>query len=438
MTAPTEFRKYLTNTSWLLTEKIIRSLANLLVSIYIARYLGPTQFGILSYSLTFALLLFHVANMGLEGIVVRDLVHEPKQRDTLLGSAFGLKELGAVLVILLISCILPFTQHDRLTGVMIYIIAMGFFFQSFDVINFYFQSKVWGKYSVAAQLLQISISSVSKVILVVLKASLIWFAAIYCLEIFVLAVGLVGIYLNQGFKITAWKFDFSVARNLFLNSYPLILSGAVVSAYMRVDQILIQWMLGNTAVGYYAVAVTLTEGWYFIPVILTTSLYPAIVQARKMDPKLYQDRLQKFYDLLVLLAIFISLPLSLWGDQLIQTFYGSNFAPAGQVFKIYIWATIFVFLGGANEKWFLIENLQKFNLYRILLGLFSNIILNLLFIPRWGIEGSAIATFISYSLASFWGMAFFKKCRPNFLFSVRSFNIVQSTKRVLESIKQNL
>ena len=195
------FRKYFANTSWLMTERILRMTVALLVGIYVARYLGPERFGLLSYANSFVGLFLALATLGLDEVVVRELVKTPELREKLLGTSFCLKLVGTLLMWAAILVVIPFTKNDYQTNILIIIISFGAFFQAFNVIDFSFQAKVKSKYVVHAQFVQLIISSIVKIILVVNESPLILFASVYCLDAIVLAIGLVFVHFYNGENI---------------------------------------------------------------------------------------------------------------------------------------------------------------------------------------------------------------------------------------------
>jgi len=411
--------KYFANTSWLLFEKIFRSIILLITGIYVARYLGPNRFGILNYAISLVGLFSAIAGLGLDKIIVKDLVNLPKARESILGTGFVLKCIGAFLSFLFLAVAVKFTSTDTHTKLMIFIIAGGLIFQSFNVIDFYFQSIVKSKHVVFAKIFQTTISAAVKIVLIVIHASLLWFAIAILAESIILACGLLTAYLKNRLSFRNWKFKFPIAQKLLISSYPLIFSGLAISIYMKIDQIMIKEMLDATATGLYAAAVRICEAWYFLPVVITGSVFPAIIHAKKTGEKIYIDRLQKLYDLMALLAILIAVPITIWGDQLIQFLFGLQFTPTAAVMKIYIWANIPVFLGVASGAWLINENLMKYSLARTTLGCFLNVTLNLFFIPRWNIQGAAWATIFSYSLATF-SIVLFPGAKPNSFLVLKS------------------
>ena len=411
----TGFRRYFANTSWLMGHRVLSMAVALFVGVYVARYLGPERFGLLSYAGSFVGLFTVLATLGLDGIMVRELVKTPERRNELIGTAFWLKAGGAIFMWIGIAAAIPFTHNDTQTNVLIAIIAFGVIFQAFNVIDFNYQAEVKSKFVVYAQFVSLVVSSITKLIFVWIAAPLVWFACVFLLDAVVRAVELTAMYLKNSGKIWYWKWRGETAKELLRDSWPLILSGMVISVYMKIDQVMIKEMLGAEQVGHYAAAVRLSEAWYFVPMAITSSVFPAIINAKKQSEALYYQRLQKLYDLMVWLAVTIALPTTFLASWVIRVLYGEAFSPAAGVLSIHVWAGVFVFLGVASGKWLLIENLQIFSTINTSIGAIVNIILNYILIKSMGINGAAISTLISYLIAAYLCLSFFDKTRINFM-----------------------
>lgn len=409
------FMKYFKNTSWLMGEKILRMVVGLFVGIWIARYLGPEQFGLLSYAQSFVGLFAAIATLGLDAILVRELVKDESKRDILVGTAFLLKFVGAIAVLLILGIAINLTSNDSFTNILIFIIASATVFQSFNVIDFYFQSKVLSRFVVYANVISLLISSIIKVILLLNEAPLLAFSWVILFDSLVLALGFIYFYFRNHLSFRSWKFNKKIAYTLLRDSWPLILSGMVIAIYMKIDQVMIKEMLGSESVGQYAVAAKLSEIWYFIPVAITSSLFPAIINAKKQSEQLYYARLQKLYDLMVWIAIPIAILTTLFSETIVALLYGNQYIQSGGVLMIHIWSGVFVFLGVSSSKWFISENFQKYSFYRTLAGAIINVILNLILIPKYSIYGAAYATFLSQFVASYLFNAFNKKLYHTFL-----------------------
>ena len=410
------FMRYFKNTSWLFAEKILRMVVGLFVGIWAARYLGPEQFGLFSYAQAFVGLFAAIAGLGLDGIIVRELVKNPSKQAVLLGTAFYLKLIGALLVLLALAGTVTLSHQDSLTTWLIFIIASSTVFQSFNVVDFFFQAKVLSKYVVYVNIISLLISSFVKIGLILTSASLIAFAWVVLFDSVILMLGFV-YYFQRHAKLNIKRLNFSKATaiNLLKDSWPLILSGLVISIYMKVDQIMIKEMLDAEAVGQYVAAVRLSEAWYFIPMVIASSLFPAIINAKKVSKEFYYAQLQKLYDLMVWIAIAIALPMTFLSDWVIDLLYGVQYDQSGAILMIHIWAAVFVFLGVASSRWFIVENLQKYSLYRTLAGALINVMLNYILIPIYGIYGAAYATLASQVVASYLFNITNKKLRYTFL-----------------------
>ena len=405
------FRKYFANTSWLLGERVLRMAISLFVGIYVARYLGPERYGLLSYALSFVWLFSAFLDLAHREIIVRELVKTPEQQNMILGSAILLRFGGAILLGIGVAIGLQFVNNDRQTSLMIGIITLGMTFQSWELIDYYFQSQVQSKYTVWAQTVQVIITSLIKIALIVWKAPLIWFAAVFSLEFVITAALFLLMYNWQVGSFPIRNCNLKYARQLLKNSFPLLLTSMAILIYMKIDQVMLKELAGAESVGIYAAAVKLCEILYPLPVLVAGSLYPAIIGIKDTNPILYHSRLQKLYALLIWGAFALAIPITFLAEWIIYILYGKAYIESVIILKIYVWAGVFVFLSVANNKWMVIENFQKYMLLTTLLGMSSNIICNIILIPRYGASGAALATLISYGIGSYLSLFFFSKVR---------------------------
>ena len=413
------FKKYFKNTSWLFAEKILRILISFLVTVLVIRYLGPEQFGLLSYAISFYGLFSAISVLGLENISIRELVKYPEKRDNILGSVFLLRLVGGIVTIILIALTLFISEEPTDISILILIISTSAIFQSFSVIDYYFRSEVKAKYSVYVMMASVLFTSSLKILLIVLEAPLIYFAIVFSVEFLIAASGFLLVYKHNKLKIIKWKFRKETAMNLLKDSWPLILAGLVISIYAKIDQVMIKNMIDSKELGYYATAVRLSEAWYFIPVALTNSIFPAVINAKKVSNEFYINRIQKLYDILAWMAIAIAVPVSIFSKDIINIIFGNEFQSAAPVLTIYIWAGVAVFLGVASSQYLITENYTKLAFSRNFIGMIFNVALNFILIPKYGIVGAAYATLISYSLAVV-SIVLFPKTRKQFFMMMKS------------------
>lgn len=408
-------RRYGANTAWLMGEKVLRMFMGLFVGIWVARYLGPEQFGLLSYAQSFVFLFTAIATLGLDSIVVRELVKDNSQRNVLLGTAFTLKLIGSLCILPLLWLGVQFTSNDSYTNLLIFIIASGTIFQSFNVIDFYYQSSVLSKYVAFSNNITLAISSIIKIVLILNQASLLTFAIVGVFDTVILALGLVYFYWQKTHhSLREWQFDRVVAKRLLADSWPLIISSVMVSLYMKIDQVMIKEMLDSNAVGQYAAAVRISEAWYFLPMAICSSIFPAIINAKKVSEKLYYQRLKRLYSVMVWLGVAVALPMTFMSDWIISLLYGSAYIQAGQILMIHVWAGLFVCIGVASSRWMINENLQIYSTWNTTIGATLNIVLNYILIVNVGVLGAAIATLIAYAVSAYFSLLLWKKTKSNF------------------------
>lgn len=419
------FRRYFTNASWLFIENVLRIIAGLFVGVYVARYLGPDKFGIFSYSLAIVALFGIISKLGLDSITVRELVNYSNRRDTYLGTVFWLKVSGAILTLGIIGIAVRFISNDSTTNLYIFIIASGLLFQSFEVVDFYFQSKVLAKYVSICKLAQLMLSSVLKLYFIFIRADLFWFVLTSLIDQVSLAISYVFAYQSQRIGAFFNHFQIRIAKGLLKDSWPLFFSGIAIMVYMRIDQVMIKAMLGAREVGLYSAAVRLSESWYFVPAIIANSLFPAILNAKKNSEIFYYERLQRLYDLMALMALIVALLMTFLSTPVVTLLYGQAFRGAAGVLAVHVWAGVFVALGSVRGKWLLSENLQIISAENMATGAVINVILNYILIPRYGIMGAAIATVISYGFAVYVSLLFYKNARKTFYLLSRALNPIR-------------
>ncbi len=420
------FMKYFKNTSWLFMEKILRMTVGLFVGVWVARYLGPEQFGLLSYAQSFVGLFAIIATLGLNSIIVRELVNNPKNKDVLIGTAFFMMLGAAFFVLLLLVIAVNFTSNDTFTNILIFIIASATIFQSFNVIDFYFQSKVLSKNIVYSNMFSLFTSSILKITLILNEASLIYFAILVVFDSIVLAIGFIYFYKIHKQNLKSWKFDKTIAKELLKDSSPLIIAGVINSIYMKIDQVMIKEILGVAEVGYYAAAVRLSEAWFAIGVIICNSLFPAIVNAKKISKELYYKRMHNLFFFLVVIAYSLSIVVYFLSDWIILSLYGKEYMKASSVLAIHIFSAIFVYLGVSSGRWLIAENKTMVNFYRNLFGMIMNLALNIILIPKYGIVGAAYASLVSYVMAFYLYDAFSSFTRKIFILKTKSLFIIRT------------
>lgn len=411
----------LANTGWLFADRIIRMGVGLFVGVWIARYMGPEQFGVYNYAIVFVAMFSALSNLGLDGIVVRNIVRDPASKDEILGTAFFLKFAGGIITLLVsVGAILSLRSGDRVTCWLVGITAIGAIFQAFDTIDFWFQSQVKSKYTVYVRNAAFLIITFVKIILIMTRSSLISFACAGLAEIVLGTIGLVVTYRFHGYYLKKWQISLRYAKELLADSWPLILSGLAVGLFMKIDQVMLREMVGSESAGIYSAATRISEVWYFIPAVIVSSVSPSIIEAKKMSEGLYYHRLQKLFNLIAGLAFAIAIPITFLSRPLVLLLFGESYAAGSPILAIHIWATLFYFLGIAQGPWNITEGLMNLSLKRTLITAMVNIILNLILIPLYAGIGAAISTVTSYVCGAFLANVMNDKSRRIFILQAES------------------
>jgi len=246
-----------------------------------------------------------------------------------------------------------------------------------------------------------------------------YFIGVFILENGITACGYIFLFFKYNQSIFDWTFRFDTAKRILGQSWPLILSTAFTVVYMRIDQVMINHLLNRSSVGIYDAAVRLAEIWYFIPATIAGSLFPAVVNARISSIPLYEARLAKLYSVSFYVSLFIILPITFLSGWIIQLLYGIDYIAAGPVLKIYVWAGIFSMLGVVVNQVLVHDKLTKITFMINLIAMCLNVALNILFIPKWGINGAAIATLISYATIPF-STVLFRSTRKQSLLMIKA------------------
>lgn len=404
------FRRYFANTGWMFFGQMFGLCLSFFIGVWVIRYLGPENYGVLSYALAFAGIFSFIAGLGVDNILNRELVKFPEKRDELMGTAFRLKLIGGFIAFAITVISVFIINPSTLIKFLVMIYSFTFIFQSLNIVSTFFQSRVEAKKNVRAQVLSSSLTSILKIIMILSGLGVIWIMIAYTLDSLWLVIILLISYRRSSLKFRKWKFSGETARQILSSSWLMMLTTASVLIYMKIDQVIIRQMLDERAVGLYSAAIKLSEIWYFIPGIICVSLFPAIINSKKTDQKLYYSRLKRLYILVLVLSIIIAIIVSALAKPIIYLLFGSDYLESISVLRIYAWSTIGFFLGMVSSYYLLAENYMKIYFSSSFFVAVLNIVLNVLLIPKFGINGAAIATVVSYSFL-FLVLLFFRKTR---------------------------
>ncbi|WP_101757758.1 flippase [Oceanicoccus sp. KOV_DT_Chl] len=414
-------RPYLNNTLWLLAEKVARITIGIFLFAYIARYLGPEKFGLLNFAVVLVAVTEPLIALGLNRMLVRDLVRFPEKRDEIIASVFVCKLFVAVvcfLLLLVVSLVLGVGPPEA--RLLIVVLAIGSLFRAFDVIEFFFQSQVAAKYSTIYKSIAFVTASAVNLVLVFLEADLLYFAAVISGELMLVGLFALIAYRHAHHKLLFGQFSVAASKKMIAECWPEVVAGVGTMLCMRLDQLMLEEMVGIKAVGVFATAARLSDAWYFIPAAIVSTTFPAIIAVRATSEHDYMQSLQNLFLILAAMSYAIVLPTMLLAPVLIETLFGEQYVEAASILMIYIWCLPAVAIGLCSGSWIFAEGKIILSLYRMLLGTVCNVLLNLVLIPLYGGIGAAMATVISLFVAFYLFDLFNAAMRPLFFMKTRA------------------
>ena len=327
----------LTNSAWLIADKAVRLGLGLVVWIWIARHFGPELFGVWNFAIAFAAIFGTATSLGMDGIVVRELLRDQSRTGELLGTATILR-LSASLVagLVCVATLLVARPGERLLLFLVTMNALVFVFQSSQTLDWYFQSVMKTRPAVLAVNAAFLVSTLFRLGLLLTNATLPWFAVSLVVEATLAALFLWFAYAREPNSRPRWRFDRTVAASLLRDCWPLLLSSFTVMLYMRLDQVMLASMAGPEQVGQFSAALRIAEVWYFIPMALTTAAFPMLVRKKEEGPAAYEHYVQRLYDLTAWLGIFVALVTLACASWAVPLLYGPAYTPAANVLTIQI------------------------------------------------------------------------------------------------------
>lgn len=383
------------NVGWAVAGKTVNLLGSLLVGILVARYLGPEQYGLMNYVISYVCIFQVFATFGLDSIEIREESRHPEERDVIIGTAFTIKIILAAITLAAVAVSVMITETDSFTRWMIMLYSLSIVLNSLNVIRNHFTSLVWNEYVVKTEISRTVIGALIKIGLLFAKAGLGWFIAVYTFDFVLLASGYCTSYRLKIDRIKLWRFDIKWAKYLVAQSFPLMLTGAAVMIYQRIDQVMIGKMIDSASVGQFSVASKFVEVLIFVPTIIAQTVAPILIRTREKDNDEYKKKSQVFMNVTIWGSIFMSVIMSLISYYVVIWTFGKAYLPAVLILQILSFKTVSVALSNTAGQLLIIEGLQKYAILRDGFGCVICVVFNLLLIPRFGTEGAAVVAILS-------------------------------------------
>lgn len=400
------------NMGWLMFGRIVHILLNFIVGLLTARYLGPNNYGLINYAGAYSTFFTSFCTLGINSIIVKNFIDHPEEEGETIGSALLLRLISSGLSLCTITgIVLFFDGHDPVTLIVVALYCLGLVFGVFDTFNYWFQSKLLSKYYAIATMISYLITSTYRVLLLIMGKSVEWFAIANSIDFCIAALLLFAFYKsNHGPQIS---FSLKKGRELLRASHSYILSGLMVAIYGATDKLMLKQMLDEASVGYYSLASSISTMWVFVLSALIDSLKPTIMRYHNENKALYEKTNRRLYAIIFYAAAFASLGIVIIAPLFITIIYGKEYSPAVAPLRIIVWYVAFSYLGVARDIWIVCENKQKYLKYLYFGSAIVNVLLNFIMIPKFGINGAAVATVMTQFSTIFIFPLFIKNLRPN-------------------------
>lgn len=413
-------KRFLANVSWMVGGQVVQMVISLVVGMITARYLGPSNYGVLNYCASYIAFFDSLCTLGLNGIIVKEMVLRKDQQGQILGTAIALRCISSFISIIALAVIMMIMESGDLLLLIVAVLqSIALFFNAFTLIDYWYQAQLKSKYSAVVKNIAYVLTSLYKIVLLILKKDVRWFAFAISLDAVLIAILLLWSYKkNNGSKLSFSKIE---AKILLSQSYHYIIAGIMISLYGQMDKIMLGKMMGQTEVGLYSVAVAISGLWSFIPSALIDSARPVITVQRDTNHEFYIKRIKQLYSVIIWLSIAFAIVVSLFGKLIVHILYGDAYLEAVPALIIVCWYCGFSYLGSAKGIWMINENKMKYEKYFTFWGALCNLVLNYILIPYYGIVGAAVATLICQVLTNFVVPLIYKPTRINSIYMVQAF-----------------
>ena len=387
------------NASWIIICRVVQAILALIISMITARYLGPSNFGLLNYAISVVAFVLPVMRLGLTSILVQEFISEPDKEGETLGTSIILSLISAVVCIIgvnLFVSVVNAGEKDTLIVCALY--SSILVFQVFEIFNYWFQAKLQAKYSSIIALIAYGVVSAYKIYLLITQKSIYWFSLANTFDYLVISIGLFIVYRKRsGQKLS---FNKARAKKLLSVSKFYIISDLMVVVFAQTDRVMLKAMIDNAATGYYSAAITCAGMTQFVFAAIIDSMRPTIFEGKKISEDVYKLNLARLFSIITYLSLLQSIVMTVLAPIIIRILYGAQYTASVSALQIVVWYTTFSYLGSARNIWILAEGKQK-HLWKInLFGALANVVLNAVLIPILGVNGAAIASLITQFLTN--------------------------------------
>lgn len=409
------------NAAWIIGCKIVQSLINLLIGLLTARYLGPSNYGIITYVASIVAFAMPIMQLGLKQTLVKEFVQAPDREGEILGTALVINIISSIFCMLgSVAFVLVADAGEKQTILVCALYSLTLLFQATEMTQYWFQSKLLSKYPSIATLCAYIVVAVYKLYLLITQKSVVWFALSNVLDYFLISLILMVIYRKVGGQRLG--IDWKLGRQMLSRSKYYIIPSLMVMIFQHTDRIMIKMMIGEAETGMYSAAITCIgiSGFVFAAVI--DSARPVILEMKTKDQALCETRVIQLYSIITCMSMAQSVGMALLAKPLVWLMYGPEYAGSARILAVAVWYITFGYYGSVRNIWILAEEKQKYLTGINVAGATANVILNFCLIPAMGAIGAAVASLVTQFFTNVIIGFIFKPIRRNNYLMVKSWN----------------
>lgn len=382
------------NAFWIIGIRIIKALLGMVISMLTARFLGPSNFGVINYASSIVAFVAPIMYLGLTGVLVQELINNPNEEGQILGTSVTLSFVSSLFCVCGVFAFVSIVNRGEMETIIVCTLySILLIFQAFEMINYWFQAKLLSRYSSMVSLIAYAVVSAYKIYLLATNKSIYWFAVSNALDYMMIAVGLLFVYKKLGG--TRLCFNWQTAKRLFSKSKYYIVSNMMVTVFAQTDRIMLKLMINDAATGYYSAAVTCASMTGFVFSAIIDSFRPMIFENKKIDNSAFEKNVSWLYSVIIYLSLAQSIVMTLFAPLIVNILYGAEYQNAIGILQVLVWYTTFSYMGSVRNIWILAENKQKYLWIINLSGAVTNVVLNAILIPQFGGVGAAVASLIT-------------------------------------------
>lgn len=391
-------QRFAKNATWTIIGRVFQIGITFITTMLVARYLGPEKYGTITYTYSYVVIFSSLATLGLNDIVVKELLNKENNKEEVLGTMVFLKFFASILSIGLIYLVISIVNDNKVVRLITFLQSLSIIFQIFDTLTYYYQSELLSKKTAIITIISYSLTTLFRVIGLINKYNTDWFAFAVSLDFLIVSLLTISLFYKEGFRL---HFNIKLVKTLLGKSYNYIFASLMIGIYTKIDTILLGNMIDEKTVGYYTAATTICNAWPFVLQAIIDSAKPIIIDLFDTNKNEYKKRFRQLYASIFYVSLFVGLIILVFSPLIINILYGKEYALAAIPLRIVCFSTAFSYFGVARGTWMQCENKIKYEKIIYLFGAISDVILNFVLINRYGIIGAAIAITLTQFLTNF-------------------------------------